>query len=160
MDGFVAACRKVGGWMEAAAGVLVFLMMALTVADVALRYFGHPIFGSFEWISLMSAMVIGLAMPKTSLDRGHVEVDLLTAQRSRATRRLLAVSTRLLGIALFCALTWFLVGKGIEAQQRGVVSAILQMPQHYLVFALAACALAQCVALAADLVVRWQEARP
>lgn len=160
MNALVGACRAAAVGMEALAGCLVFAMMLLTVSDVALRQFGRPIFGSFELIALMGAAVVGLSMPKTSLEHGHVQVDLLATGRSASTRRIVASLTRLLGAALFAALTWFLLAKAAEQRDSGLVSGILQLPQHYLVYALAACAMLQCLTLMLQLAMLWHPDAP
>ncbi len=48
------------------------------VADVILREFKMPIVGTYEIVSLLGAIVIGFAIPQTSLERGHVLMDFLT----------------------------------------------------------------------------------
>lgn len=158
--GFAAWCGKVSAWMATLAAGLVYAMVLLTVADVTMRYFGHPILGSYELVGLMGAGVVGLAMPKTSLDRGHVEVDLLTNALSRTARVALLVVTRLLAIALFALLAWYLIQDGIESQASGLVSSLLQIPEYYLVYALAVCSTVQCLALAADLTARLSDGGP
>ena len=137
--------------MNLASGAILFLMMMLTVTDVVGRYFGKPIVGSYELVSIIGATVIGLAIPKTSLDRGHVCIDLLTGRASEAVRNVLFVLTRIPGIALFAVLTWFLFLKGYALFKGGQVSPILQMPYYDLVWLLACCCLAECLVLLADI---------
>jgi TRAP-type transport system small permease protein len=137
-----------GTWMYIVAGAIVMLMMMLTVTDVVGRYFfGMPIKGSYELISFLGATVFGLIIAKTSLDRGHVSVDILIEGRSEAVKNVLFVLTRIPGIALFAGLTWFLVLKGFAFYKGNQVSSILEIPFFYLVWVLACCCLMECLVL-------------
>lgn len=151
MRGFVRGCQKVGTWMNLASGAIVFLMMMLTVIDVIGRYFGKPLTGTYELVAILGGCVIALAMPKTSLDRGHVSIDLLTDKSSEAVRKVLFFLTRILGIAVFLVLAWFLFLKGRTISEAGQVSPILQIPGYYLLWLLAGCCLVECFVLVGDI---------
>ena len=60
------------------AGLALIGIMFLTVTDVILREFKIPIVGTYEIVSLLGAVVIGFAIPQTSIERGHVLMDFLT----------------------------------------------------------------------------------
>ena len=47
-------------------GAALTFMMFLTVSDVLLRAFGHPIMGTYEIVSQSLAVVIGFGIPKVS----------------------------------------------------------------------------------------------
>ena len=64
-------------------GLALTLMMLLTVADVLLRATGRPLVGTYEVVALSLALVIGFTIPKVSLDRGHIRVDLVIERVSR-----------------------------------------------------------------------------
>jgi len=76
-------------------------MMLLTVADVVLREFDHPIVGTFELVGFSAAVVIGFCIPYTTSMRGHITVDFLTMRMPEAVKRILLVITRFMGIFLF-----------------------------------------------------------
>jgi hypothetical protein len=46
-------------------------MLLFTLTNVVMRAFGKPI-GDFEIISFLGAVVIGFAIPYTSLHKGHI----------------------------------------------------------------------------------------
>jgi C4-dicarboxylate transporter DctQ subunit len=147
----VKVSNTVGGWMNAIAGAFIYVMMALTVTDIVMRYFGKPILGSYEIVSLVGAVIIGLAIPKTSLDRGHICVDLLMDKISEAGKKVLFILTRIPSIALFVALTLFLFIKGRDLYLSGDATSVLLIPRCYLVFILSFCSLVETVALISDI---------
>ena len=59
------------------AGWTLVGMMLLTAADVILRAFRRPILGTYEIVSLLGAIVIAFAMPQTTLQEGHVSVEIV-----------------------------------------------------------------------------------
>lgn len=152
MRRLVRSLKRVGTAMNAISGVVVFFMMFLTVTDVVMRFFGKPILGSYELVSLLGAAVIGFAIPKTSLDRGHVYVDFLSVKWSEATQKTAFIITRIPSIAFFIALTAFLVLKGRSLYRVAEVTSILQIPRYLLVYLLAFCCLVECFVLIADIV--------
>jgi TRAP-type C4-dicarboxylate transport system permease small subunit len=152
MKSFVKGCQRLGTWMNSIAGVVIFLMMGLTVADVVLRFFGKPITGSYELMAVAGAIVIGMALPKTSLDRGHIVVDMLVERGSARAQKTMFIVTRIPGIALFAALTYYLVYKGYALYQSNEISYILGIPHYPLAYLLAFCCIIECVALVADIV--------
>lgn len=137
--------------MNGVAEFMVFLMMALTVLDIILRYFGSPVSGTYELMAVAGAIVIGLAIPKTSLDGGHIHIDLITDKLSAGARKGLLVFTRIPGIALFAAMACFLYFKGWDLRKAGEVSLILRMPQFIFAYILSVCCIVESLILVADI---------
>jgi TRAP-type C4-dicarboxylate transport system permease small subunit len=63
---------RLSNLMFALAGAALTAMMLLTAVDVALRAFSRPITGAYELVGLLVAMALGLALPQTTLAKGHV----------------------------------------------------------------------------------------
>jgi TRAP-type C4-dicarboxylate transport system permease small subunit len=102
-------------------------------------------------VAVAGAVVIGFAVPETSLEKGHVYVDFLIENRSDAVRNAILVLTRIMGIALFGLLSYRLCLKGIHLYKTGEVSLTLQLPYYPAAFGLAFCFFIQCFALIADI---------
>jgi TRAP-type C4-dicarboxylate transport system permease small subunit len=133
------------------AGVALAFMMFLTVGDVILRAFKTPIVGTYELVGYLGALAVGFAIPKTSLDRGHVLMDFLTEKLSGRPARLLNQLTRLIGVGVFAIFAWnlFLMGNDLLAKQE--VTLTLHLPQYPVAYGIAFCCLVQCLVLFSDL---------
>jgi TRAP-type C4-dicarboxylate transport system permease small subunit len=151
MKSFVAMIRRADIWMNTVAEAVLVGMMMLTVIDVGLRTFGTPIVGTYEMVAIAGAIVIGFAVPKTSWDRGHVFVDLLVENRSRAIKNGLFIATRIVGIIIYALLSWNLMKKGMVLQKAGEVSLTLRIPLYPAAYALSLCFLVQTFTLVADI---------
>lgn len=133
------------------AGAALVSMMFLTVADVILRAFKHPILGTYELVGYLGALAIGFAIPQTSLDRGHVLMDFLTAKLKGLPSRLLYWLTRLLGIAVFAVIGWNLYLVGNDLLDKQEVTLTLHLPQFPVAYGIALCSLVECLVLLTDI---------
>ncbi|MEN6617133.1 MAG: TRAP transporter small permease subunit [Syntrophorhabdus sp.] len=147
MDGMVGAVKKFSGWMNGLAGIVLFLMLMLTVVDVALRIFWKPITGTYELVAMAGAVVIGFAIPQTSWDNAHIAVDFLLEDRSRVVRIVLMCFTKSLGILLFLLLGWHLLMKANHLYRSGDVSLTLQIPYYPVAYGLAFCSFLEALVL-------------
>ncbi len=134
------------------AGISLVFLMLLTIADVTLRAFHRPIPGVYELVGFAGALAIGLAMPLTSLTRGHVHVDSLLERLSLRGRRAVQIATRLAGVGLFLILGYNLIRFGLDLRASGEVSATLELRFYPVAFGLAAAALVQTGVLLCDIV--------
>ncbi|MHB8111248.1 MAG: TRAP transporter small permease [Syntrophorhabdaceae bacterium] len=147
MDGIVGAVKRFSGWMNGLASIVLFLMMMLTVVDVALRLFWKPITGTYELVAMAGAVVIGFAIPQTSWDKAHIAVDFLLEDRSRAVRVIFMCFTKGLGILLFLLLGSYLLMKANHLYRSGDVSLTLQIPYYPVAYGLAFCSFLEALVL-------------
>jgi len=138
--------------MNTLGGIVLFLMMMLTVVDVILRIFSKPLIGTYELVAVAGAIVVGFAIPQTSLDKGHIFVDFLIENRAEAIKKAFSVFTRLLGITLFALLAWNLFLKANHLYKAGDVSLTLQIPYYPAAYGLAFCCLVECLVLLVDMI--------
>jgi TRAP-type C4-dicarboxylate transport system permease small subunit len=133
------------------AAVALVSMMLLTVTDVFLRMFKHPILGTYELVGFLAAWVIGFAIPQTSLDRGHVLMDFLTGQLPRWANMILLPITRLLGIAIFAIIAYNLYKMGNDLRVSGDTTPLRELPLFPLAYAIGLACAVQCLVLASGL---------
>jgi TRAP-type C4-dicarboxylate transport system permease small subunit len=68
-----------------AAGAVVG-MMTLTCLDVLLRFFRHPIPGTYEIVGMLGAVFVSFSLARTSVDQGHIAVDFLVQRLPKRLR--------------------------------------------------------------------------
>lgn len=148
--------NAIAGWLSQVmflvAGVALVGSMFLTVADVTLRSFGHPILGTFELIGLLGAVVIGFAIPQTSRLGGHVIMELIAHKLPAIWQRMLHVVTRIMGIGLFGLIAWNLWSMGDDFRRVGEVTPILSVPLYPVPYGIAFCCLIECLVLFVEMV--------
>src|SRR4030042_2438492 len=106
MNAWAAFERKICRFLLLISGLTLAFMLIFTLTDVGMRAFGKQLLGDFEIISFLGAVVVGFAIPYTTLLKGHVIVDFLIEKLPKNVRDGMQVATRVMGIALFLGISW------------------------------------------------------
>jgi len=135
-------------------------MMGLTCADIALRLFRHPILGTYEVAGFLGAVVASFAMAQTTIERGHVAVQVVVTRFSPRVQEVIYLITHLLSLLLFALLAWECIRYGNDLRTSGEVSMTLQLPFFPVLYGIALSAAIVCLVLLVDiLLVMVREAR-
>ena len=143
MTSFGSATLKLSRVMNHVGGTVLVFMMLLTVSDVVLRIFWKPILGTYEMVSLAGALVIGFAIPKTSIDDGNVYVDFVVTGRSAKVRKTFRMITKFLGFVLFLLLAVNMILKAGELYDAREVTLTLHVPLYPVAYALGLCSIVE-----------------
>jgi TRAP-type C4-dicarboxylate transport system permease small subunit len=154
MNTYYTIIKGVSRVMYWIAGAALTAMVFLTVSDVFLRMVKRPILGTYEIVSLLGAVVIGFAIPQTSLDRGQVFMDFFTSRLSSRAQGTLQVFTRLLGIIIFVIIGWNLLVMGNDLRQANQVSLTLGIPEYPVAFGVGICCFMECLVLFSEMIKR------
>lgn len=135
--------------LAGAAALLILSLIAVTCIDVIGRYLlNRPFGGAYELTQMLLAALVFVALPLTTADGSHVEVDLALHLFPRPVQRLLG---RLAGIVSGLALayfTWRLLVIGLDQLHDGTRSPSLALPMAPLAFlAAASCAVSAVIIL-------------
>ena len=128
-------------------GLTLAFMLLFTLTDVVMRAFGKPIVGDFEIISFLGAVVVGFAIPYTTLLKGHIIVDFLIEKLPKNVGDGMQVATRIIGIALFLWISWNFVDMSLDLIKSKEVTPMFRLPYYPISFGLAFCCLVQCFTL-------------
>jgi len=137
-------------------GAALSFMMFLTVADVLMRAGGHPILGTYEMVALSLAIVIGFTIPKVSLERANVYMEILLEKLSKRNRAIMNTFTRILCILLFAIVGYNLFLIGNEFHTSGEVSSTLKIPFFPIPYFVGVCCFIECFVFIFDIVKIWR----
>jgi TRAP-type C4-dicarboxylate transport system permease small subunit len=133
-----------------AAGALV-VMMALTCCDVVLRFFRHPIPGTYEIVGLLGTMIISFSLAYTTAEKGHIAVEFIVSRFGRKVQSGIDAVNNFLALLLFAVITWQSALYALDLKASKEVSLTVQIPIHPFVFGIAAGCGLVCFVLALDL---------
>jgi len=150
LKAFTSIITGISKGMHWVSGVTLWVIMAITLVDVIMRHFERPIAGSFEIISFLGAIVVGLAVPYTSLLKGHVYVDLLINKFPENRRGVMHATTRILGMFLFIMLGVFFFVMAWDLYAKGEVSSTIRLPFYPIAVALGLSSLLEVFVLTID----------
>lgn len=120
----------------------VAAMMFLTSADVILRYVGLPISGTYEIVTFLSASAVSFALGKTTLNHGHVAVNLITKMLSPPVRAGVDLLTNIISLVLFAAISWESLKYAKDLWDSRETYGTIELPVSPIVFGIAfSCAL-------------------
>lgn len=126
-------------------------MMGLTCADIVLRLFRHPILGTYEVAGFLGAVVASFAMAQTTIERGHVAVQVVVTRFSDRVQEVIYLITHLLSLLLFALLAWECIRYGNDLRTSGEVSMTLQLPFFPVLYGIALSAAIVCLVLLIDI---------
>ena len=144
MRGWFAFERKMCRFLLLISGLTLAFMLLFTLTDVLMRAFGKPIVGDFEIISFLGAVVIGFALPYTSMVKSHISVDFFLAMLPSKVGDRFQVATRIVGIALFLWASWNFILMSFDLIETDTVTPVFRMPYYPISFGLAFCCIIQC----------------
>ena len=109
--------------------IALFFMMALTFADVIMRYlFNSPIVGAIELTEFSMAIVIFLGVVLLTSQEGHVTVDLLDSFIPEKIKSIQKVVINLINLAVMAVISWRLWLKAESAADYGDRTEYLFIP--------------------------------
>lgn len=151
MKRFIASIVNIDKLLYIIAGSVLACMIMLTLCDVILRNFGHPITGSMELIQYGGCIVFGFAVPYGTLLGCQVAVDIITQKFSPGKRRIVEIITRCIGIILFLFIAYNFSVYGIDVRKTGERTASFNVPYYPFAFALSFSFLLQSFTIFCDL---------
>jgi TRAP-type C4-dicarboxylate transport system permease small subunit len=136
MKRFVAVITNIDKSLYVIAGSVLACMILLTLFDVILRNFGHPITGSMEIIQYGGCIVFGFSIPYGTMLGAQIIVDIITEKLSPGKKRMINVITRCAGILIFLFVAYNFYAYGIDVKQTGERTASFKIPYYPFAFAL------------------------
>lgn len=131
VEQWVGFAARAFNWLAAGS---VTVMMFLTVSDVILRLFRHPIPGTYEIVGFLGAVFVSFSLAYTSIQKGHIAVEFLVEKLSGAAQRIVELVTTVVCALLFALVCWQSVLYGTSLKTTGEVSLTVQIPIYPFVY--------------------------
>lgn len=152
MKRFANIIYKLDLSLHVLAGLGLAFMILLTLTDVLLRSLGRPIVGSIELVCFSGAIVVGFAIPYSSLAQVHIFVDFLIKRLPPKWSFSLRAFTTSIGCLLFLLIGYHFILYGMDLIRTGEVSAGLKIPYYPITFGLALSCLLESMTLLCQLI--------
>lgn len=159
VEGLRKALAKVSASMRILGCLCILGMALVTVGDIVGRLNRSPIFGSEEIVTFLAVLGLGLSLPYGHEHRVHIGVEVFVQLLSTKTRTHLKILTEAVAVVFFTVVTVMMAAFGYDKQKSGEVSMNLSLPEHYIVYILAACFGIATLLMTADLLKRVQKWR-
>jgi TRAP-type C4-dicarboxylate transport system permease small subunit len=131
-------------WISCTAIVCIVL---LTVLDVTMRRTGQPIDFAMEIICMLAGIVIALALPMTSLNKGHVIMEFIEGKLPKNWLKVTDVLCKCIGIAIFFVIGLSTLKLGNSLRNAGQCSPILELPEFPIPYSVSVGFFVECLVL-------------
>lgn len=130
--------RKLAYAAATAAGICLLTLMLITFVDVIGRYFFNSALPfAVELIQLGMGLLVFLGLAMTTLEKGHISVDLLSASVSPFVGKILAWLAAVSGALFFGLVSWQLFVRAAAFKSDGLATQVLFLPVYPVAFVMA-----------------------
>ncbi len=143
--------KNISTWFNWLGAGAILIMMLLTCADVVLRFFRHPIPGTYEIVGLMGTVGASLAVACTTAQKGHIAVEFLTRRMPARVQQFVFATGEILSLLLFGILAWQSTLYALDLKRTREVSLTVEIPVYPFVFSIAIGCFLTCLVLAVDI---------
>lgn len=131
----------------------LFVMMCLTIADVAGRYlFNSPILGAFELTEFLVLILIFSFLAYAQSHKAHINVDLFMMFFPKKLRNIIELFNHIACLAIMILITWTGLENALEIMDAGEASPNLALPSYPFVFFLVLGCAVMCIEFIKDII--------
>lgn len=130
--------KRTANGMAAAASICLLFLMLITFFDVMGRYFFNaPLTYAVELVELGMGLLVMFGLAITTLNRGHIAVDLLANMVSTPVKLVLMRFAAILGFVFIGLMAWRLWDRATNFMSDGLATQVLFLPVFPVVFVMA-----------------------
>lgn len=144
--------NALSNFMKILSGIMLIAMMLVTCADVAGNLFGCPVMGSEELVSLMAALLLAFMLPAGHREKAHIGVDFIYLKFPPLVKAIDNVFLCIIRIVFFAFVSVECFKYAMVLKDIGQVSAVLELPTYYILYALSLGSAVLTLIVAADLI--------
>lgn len=153
MKGLNALAEKLSRTMDRIAGFGIFLIMLLVVINIILRsVFKQPLVGTVDYVNVLIAASIGLAIAYCAFQDGHIAVEFIVDRMPEKLSAAVAIVVNLLALAFWGLASWYTIGFARSMSSNGLVTSTSQISLSPVVYTIALGLLVLCLVLLLDLI--------
>jgi TRAP-type C4-dicarboxylate transport system permease small subunit len=116
-------------WLNWIAAAAIIAVMVIVCANVIGRsFFGTPVKGTVDIVSLLGAVVIAWAIAYTQSFKGHIRIDLLVQRLVPRLQCIVDSVIDLISLALFALISWQTILFAKANFEVGELSEVLKLP--------------------------------
>ncbi len=135
MNKLTRQIKKISQHLDYLAGLCVVAVMVLVVSNVLLRaLFNRPILGTYEYVTMLTAAGIGLALAHCASQNGHIAVDFIIERLSQKLQAAADVLTNIIALSFWGMSAWYVAKYAGTMLESNTVSPTTQIPLYPVVY--------------------------
>lgn len=157
MGSFLRLVEKLSRGLDRVAGWALVAIMLLVVGNVVMRLFGKPIQGTYEWVSFLSALAIGLALAQCAVEDGHLSVTFLVDRLPRSWKGPVLFFGSAITVVFLAFTTWAVARYATSMVRSGEVGMSTHIPFYPFIYLIAFGFLVYCLVIFVKIGTTWKE---
>lgn len=143
--------------LDRIAGVCLFAIMFLVVLNIITRgIFNHPIAGTYDYVNLLTAAAIGLALAYCAFQDGHIAVSFVMEKLPPKMQAVIDLLINSLGLVFWALAAWFTAGYARSLTANNMVSATSGVPLSPVVYLITLGLVGLCLVLLLRIIESWK----
>ncbi len=138
MNKLARLAKDISQYMDYLAGLCIVAVMLLVVSNVVLRTLLHrPILGTYEYVNMLTAVGVGLALAYCAYQNGHIAVDFIIERLSQKLQAAADVLTNVIALSFWTLSAWYVAKYAGTMFESNTVSPTTQVPLSPVVYLIA-----------------------
>ncbi len=121
-------------FLRAVAGFFLVFIMSITCIDVVGNFFGHPILGVEELVSIVASITIAFVLPIAHKKKAHIGIDIMYRRMGTTFKMWDDLVVSILSGFLFFLATIECFNYAEELRNVGEVTSTLQIPKYIVLY--------------------------
>ena len=127
--------RKLSKWADVLAGLAVFSIMALIIANIILKkIFKSPILGTFEYVGFLTSIAVSMGLAYCAYKDFHIAIGLFVDKLSEKKQAVVKIITNSFILTLLSLFSAHIIRYAARIALSGEVSPTTQTPIHYFIY--------------------------
>ncbi|MEN6324807.1 MAG: TRAP transporter small permease [Syntrophomonas sp.] len=139
---------KISRMLDQIAAFCIALTMVVVVLNIILRaLFNSPLLGTIEYVNILTAITIGLALAYCAFQDGQIAIEFLVDKLPGKLQAGIDALTNLTSLLFWSLSAWYMIGYAYSSAMSGEVSATTGIPMYPMVYLVAFGLVALCAVL-------------
>ncbi|NLJ76763.1 MAG: TRAP transporter small permease [Peptococcaceae bacterium] len=124
--------------LDQVAAFFLVVTMVLIVANILLRVvFKAPVFGAYEYVGLLMALIIGLSLAYCGIQKAHIDVSLVVGLFPTRWRHVAGGCINIIAAFFLAVSAWYVGVYAGSIMDSGMVTSTTQAPIYPFVYLIA-----------------------
>ncbi len=139
---------KISRILDQIAAFCIALTMVVVVLNIILRtFFNSPLLGTVEYVNILTAITIGLALAYCAFQDGQIAIEFLVDRLPCKLQAGIDAITNLTSLLFWSVSAWYMIGYAYSSAISGEVSATTGIPMYPMVYLVGIGLMALCAVL-------------
>lgn len=134
LAGFENGINRFSRWCNWLSCAAVLLMMCVVFLNVVLGLFNKPFLGAYEYVELISAVIISFGLAHTGVIKGHVAVDLFMRRFPERIQAVVDTIVTTMVLGAVGTIAWGLAKFAYQNFRQNVATESMEIPLYPFIF--------------------------